>query len=43
MRKGAATVGKTGDAGDPVLAMLESAPIDDEPVTEDDERRIAEG
>lgn len=28
---------------DPVLAMLEAAPIDDEPVTDDDRRHIEEG
>jgi hypothetical protein len=28
---------------DPVLAMLARAPVDDEPVTDDDQRHIAEG
>ena len=28
---------------DPVLALLASAPVDDEPVTEDDGRQIADG
>ena len=28
---------------DPVLAMLAAAPVDDEPVTDDDRRLIAEG
>jgi hypothetical protein len=28
---------------DPVLAMLAAAPVDDEPVTDDDRRHIAEG
>lgn len=28
---------------DPVLAMLASLPVDDEPVTDDDRRRIDEG
>lgn len=28
---------------DPVLAMLASAPVDDEPVTDDDRRHIEEG
>jgi hypothetical protein len=32
-----------GNQSDPVLALLEAAPIDDESVTEDDERHIAEG
>ena len=31
------------DDVDPVLAVLSAAPIDDEPVTEDDDRAIAEG
>jgi len=28
---------------DPVVAMLESAPLDDEPVTDDDVRSLEEG
>lgn len=28
---------------DPVLAMLAAAPVDDEPITDDDRRHIAEG
>ena len=31
------------DDQDPVLAMLARAPVDDEPVTDDDRRHIAEG
>jgi hypothetical protein len=29
--------------GDPMLAMLASLPIDDEPVTDEDRRRLDEG
>lgn len=28
---------------DPVIAMLDAAPIDDEPLTDDDRRQIEEG
>ena len=28
---------------DPILAMLDAAPIDDEPLTDDDRRHIEEG
>ncbi len=31
------------DECDPVLAMLAACPVDDEPVTDDDRRRIEEG
>lgn len=46
MREGAETEDETGDRWDPcdpVLALLATAPVADEPVTADDERHIAEG